>query len=537
MSIIIGICLGFAIMAMFSGITTTGGPSGPTSQELRARWVGFKNRPQHIVKAVELMFNHLRHMSSIDEWIEIVRESRHPDVLWDINYITPSPHMEKINNLIRKSEGILFQKEDPLATDGAVVLKDQYTALPKNMSILYTIMAYLKAEDGKLDESLAMWDYAYDNHLYNADITRKSTLLTHLTTAYLCSNNFDKSLECFKKHWALLRYSTEKIRYRCGIWDDLTCINIVYYFFARHVPRFSSFWAKHLGIGESSLRCGKKFFINEFTDLQFIVQMCSKPYYDYAKMSMPELPDYDPSMFTTTAKQKEIQAQDIPDELNMYEENYMKCIHSQQCLPAFEKESVVWDMWNSYHWDSSSDEHDMDKGSELLVKFFTNIDEVTDDEISGIVAPDSVLDLCCGTSGVIYDHFLHQRLTQVDISTYAYNYCKDQGRVIIKQPAEIYLDETEEQFDLCVCCLSLSYLTSLDAILLSISKKCKYFVASIVYGAQIFPFSVGGIDLNKTTQRKEWWEKQLSKYFDIVEMKDEDKNIFPNTFNVLCKSY
>ncbi len=540
MSVIIGILLGLAIMSIFSGVSTLG---GPTSQELRARWIGFHNRPQLIVKAVELMFNHLKHMSSIDEWIEIVRESRHPDVLWNINYITPSPHMEKVNDLIRRSELILFEEENPL------VLKSQYTASPRNMTILYTIMAYIKAEDGQIEESLAVWDYAYYNCLYNANTTRRTTLLTHLSTAYLCSNNFDKSLECFKKHWALLRSATEKMRYRCGIWDDMTCLNIVYYFFARHVPRFSAFWAKQLGIGEECLRPGKKFFISEFTDMQFIVQMCSKPYYDHAKLSMPELPDYDLSMFTTTEKQKEIHRQHIPDELNMYEENYMKCVHSQECLPAFEKESVVWDMWNSCHWDPPRQpaardeddeyqedqiewiigedvEYDMDKGSELLLKFIDSNNQTYD----------SALDLCCGTSRVMYDHFLHQKLTQVDISTYVYNYCKDQGRTIIKQPAEIFLDETEEHFDLCICCLSLSYLTSLDAILLSISKKCKYFAASIVHGAQIFPFSVGGIDLNKTTQRKEWWEKQVSKYFDIEKMEDEDEDNISNVFNVFCKS-
>jgi len=286
---VIGLLIYFCVMHL----ETAGKPSSGGTPVLRREFIWDKN-PCQILGAAQILLDHLNN-SSIHEWIYVIRQSRHPDFLWEINYIKPSNTLIDINSLIVQSEKILFEND----TD--IVLKPEFSADVGILNFFNIIRAYIKAENGHISKAMNIWDALYSSKIGQLSAIRQTNLLCHLHSAYLCAGNFEKSYSCYLKQLTLLKITKYKDQHQHGMWDNVFLMHILQCFFCKHIPKYNTFMSKQIDITERSLLIHKKTSFMKFISMQMIVQLCSKPFYDYARSIMPDLPSYDESSFTKSS--------------------------------------------------------------------------------------------------------------------------------------------------------------------------------------------------------------------------------------------
>lgn len=460
-----------------SAFTGSGGPSREFV------WI---HSPTQIVKGAKILFSSLSSSHVIDEWIYLIRQARHPDFLWKINYIIPTEELSEINKMISESELILF--EDPCD----IILKKPFTADPASMSLFNVVRAYTKAENGQISEALNLWDKLYEDGISTLSPMRQTNLLMHFYVSFLCSKQFEKAFSCYTRYLALTKLTTLKAQHSIGLLDNLSIMYCLHAFFLRHVPEFLSFMSSKLDVYERELMIHKKSSMLDVMPIQFFVQTCSKPFYDYAKTLMP-LPDYDIQDFkhsrTMSAKKSN----------SIYEEKY-----ADVCLSPYSTKTEIC----SRKWD-------------LILHLQQNNNESIDDSLTLLnflgdnnIQYNSVVDAGCGLSSAPLEHFKNKDLTRFDISTYAGAFWKNSDP-IIESSAEDFFDTQKQIFDICFCSNALSAFISPLQFLEKCSSKCKYLVASIPHSCcGLYPSTSSVLPMWENISSDDWIAK-ISKYFDI----------------------
>jgi len=463
--------------------------------------------PDQILEAAKILLKHLD--SSVNEWIDVCRQSRHPGFLWEIDYIKPSKALLEMNRLIIESEKILFEH------DNDINLKPNFSTEESNLVLFNTARAYIKA-DNDIRKSMEIWNNLYNNPIDGLVSVRKSNLLCHLHTAFLCTGDFEKSYSCYLKHMTLLKITTYQEQHDYGLWDNMSIMHTLQSFFCKYVPEYLSFLAKKIKVTERILLSHKKNTILKLMPIQMIVQSCSKPFYDHAKSIMPELPSYDELSFikSTPRTQKTT--------YTLYEKKYMELLNDKHASQT-EIKSMAWSIWHEANNkpiqkdEQKQIEEDEKLKHEPIFDFLRN---------SVKIEYHSVIDIGCGISDHMYNFFDDKDLTGVDISPYVIDYWKEKGRSVINSSAETFFQECDRKFDLCFSGFSLSSISSIDMFLIECSKKCKHLCANISLKTGVFPGPNGIMQMSNVIMNEEEWIIQISKYFEVISIGQGSSSVF-----------
>lgn len=470
---------------------------------VRNEFVWDKN-PDQLISATKILLDNLNKYKMIHEWVFAIRQSRHPGFLWEIDYIKPSNSLIKINKMIMQSENILFDSND------SIMLKPQFSADPEILNFFNIIRAYIKAENGNIDKSIEMWISIYNSQIGYLSKTRQSNILCHMHSVFLCAGNFEKSFSCFMKHLTLLKISTHKEQQACGMWDNISLMNIIQYFFSKHVPQYRTFLSQKVNCTERSLLVHKKTALLKFTNIQLIVQTCSKPFFDHAKTLFADIPEYDESSFIKSTPTKQQRAN------TFYEMKYKQALSDSEYASKEEIKAIEWSMWHE-----STEEYDKKHKSNKLIKTNNFIEFLKNTDVNY----HSVIDIGCGTCDDIYTFFENKNLTGVDISPFVVDYWAEKGRPIIKDSAEAFFENNDKNFDMCIAAYVLPALYPIDKFLYLCSKKCKNLCAAVLFGMWLRPTPVDITQLALTVKSKDEWIEQISEYFDIKLLEDNSTSI------------
>lgn len=466
--------------------SVTKSASGGSSREFI--WM---NNPKQIGLAAETIFDSLKNATIIDEWVYLIRQARHPDFIWDIDYIQPTDELQKINLLIDQSEDVLFESKNSLK------LKSNYTVDLNALAIFNIIRAYRKAEKLEYTDSLQIWNELYESDYFRLTPIRQSNLLMHMHIAFMCFKDFEKAFACYSKHLLFTKILPFKQQHTYGVLDNSSIMYFIQCFFARHVPEFLSFITNKLDALEREMLIHKKVEVLEFLPIQFYVQILSKTFYDLAKSTMP-LPNYDLSTFI---KNKHSPVERVE---TILEKQYIECLNSPYSSKS-EINARKWDLLLSNQSESKSDQ------SKDLIDFLDDYG----------LHYDEVIDVGCGLSNIPKIYFENKNLVRVDASNFASNYwaAKDP---IIEMSGEEYLKNSQE-FDLCFCSNVLPAMPSPVEFLQQCHSKCKYLAASLAYASiGIVPSGSLTIEMWANNLSCDEWVKIIGKYFDIKHVNSID---------------
>ncbi len=483
---------------------SSGSSSGGTP--VRNEFIWNKN-PDQIVNAAQMLLDNLDKYRMIHEWIFVTRQSRHPGFLWEIDYIKPTKSLIAINKMVTHSENILFDSKN------SIILKPEFSADIGILNLFNIIRAYIKAENNSIEDSMEIWNAIYKSQIGYLSITRQSNILCHMHSAFLCTGNFEKSFSCFMKHLALLKTTTHKNQHACGLWDNISIMHIMQCFFSKYVPQYRTFLSQNIGSTERSFLTHKKTALLKFMSIQLIVQICSKPFYDHAKINFPNLPNYDESSFITSSPTKQQEAS------TFYEMKYkqMLCDDSEY-VAKDELKAIEWSIWHEKEIQFKK-EMQYKKGIQESPENERNvfIDFLTDINIDC----HSIVDIGCGISDKIYNHFSDKNIIGVDISPFVVDYWAEKGRQIIKTPADIFFEQCDKKFDICTMLYVLPAIQPIDKFLRLCSQNCKNLCTIITLGMWLRPNPIGISKLALTIQDEDEWVKQISKYFEIMRLEDD----------------
>jgi len=456
-------------------------------------FIWFKSN--QIVKAAMILTKEVEKTNNIEELSYLIRSARHPDFLWEINYITPSENLNIINDLVISIEPNLFKSVL------SIELKERYSCSPSALMMLNIVRAYIKAEKGQITDSMTLWNQLYEIDYSVFPVIRQCNLLMHLYIVFLCTKDFEKAHSCYIKLFSLLKVINLKTLHETGIIDNISIIYTIQSFFAKHVPEFLSFLSDKLHVPTRNLLSHKKVTTLVFTPMQFIVQICTKPFYDHAKSKMP-LPDYDIDSF----HKKDYHP--VSDSISEWEEKYSETINSEYST-TLEKSARKWDLYFDRIIKSKIEIEQTDD-SKSLVEMFP--------ECSYLVEPfSSVLDIGCGLSSSPLRCFSDKKITRIDISRYVYNYWLEKENPIIEISAESFFENNKCVYDLCFCSHVLPAIVSQDFVLEKCSQTCKYIIISLKSSvSDLIPLSQH-IDqkwINNVSDDE--WIIRISKYFDII---------------------
>ncbi len=429
--------------------------------------------PRLILKSVELMRPFLDNMHQIDEWVRLIRQSRHPQLLWESDYIYPTPTLQKINHNIRETDSLFFNSpSDAFLREGRKCDKN-------SLALFNVVRAYLWADDGNLDDSKAIWDHMFKNSMSDLSLLRRTNLLAHLFAVFMCCKRFEDAMKCLRKQWALLKLHSESDRYNAGIWDNLITSQLLMFFFVKNVPEYLGF-LKTIDITDEIL-LHRKNTLFPFLTPDLIMRLCSKSFYDYARTLMPTLPDFPDTLIRPNSQ------------------------HFLGKEPKLFEVKGMDEKWTAWHKEIGEKDH-----SEEVIIWLDKFE----------IKYESVIDLGCGTSKSAHNKF-QPNVVGVDCSSYIVNHWEKLGRKIVHCNAEQYF-ENAEKVDLCFCSDALQYFKNADKVLAECSQKCRYLCCLISCDEiGFFPVEQGIIKTVETCQDKSWWLDQIEKNFNIIKAQEQ----------------
>ncbi len=469
--------------------TSSSGSEGEDTSIWNFLW---NQNPSEILYSARVVFPHLHRIKNADHWFRIVRIARHPGTMWEIDFVRPSPQLKQLNEMIRQSEKIFCPDKD------RAQVRQNIEANPDLEIIFHTMRAYLRADEGDFVSAMRIWMDIHDNWLSKVYFLRKSATLAQLYKIFLCTNQVDLAISCFDKHWALLASTKRSDRFIGGLWDNHTAITLLHWAFNAFVPEIKEAHIRNLGITEQQLEGHKRKGLMPFfsEDIQWLVHICGKEYYDHARTLMPSLPGYDESTFRCNELSEEVRTK------TTYQKTYLQAIDNLENIEPIQLQQAAFDVF--------FDERNYYDGSTMLQPFLDTCE----------ISYESVIDLGCGTSLSSFEVFKSKQLTSIDISQVAVDYWKDKKREVIHSSAEDFL-KTSDNFDLCYCGDMLDCNKDSENLIKLCAKKCQYLCVVVDLDDEvIYTSDRVALDLSRYPRTKNQWIEIISQYFTILQQED-----------------
>lgn len=456
----------------------------------------------------------LSNMGDVTDWLDLCRTSRQPQLLWYVDYIEPKPLMREVNELIRQSEIILYGNTTNLK------MLPGFSADISQEIAFHTIRMHLRIEEGEFNSALLMLNQLMDEWYDRISQIRQSNLLVHACLIYLCMKEFNKSHQCFEKHWILTKYMSPSERVELGIWDNEVLLQLAYWFFCKHDKDFCDFYAVQQKLSSpASMWRHKKIPILNFLDYDhsWIVAFCSLSMYNHARTLMPGLPPYEKKSTTPV--------------------NRLYYIEQEHTVEERSKAMAGWEKYyfEKYNHENRSDHvADLDISDSYLysyLHFHTDYDADAVQKLKLIKFIDahknwnefvSVAEVGCGTS--LITDFLppNSNYVGVDIAEHICNIHQEKAKNVVHLSANKFFANTQNYYDLCFASDLLSHLSPyrLTLFLESCCRKCKYLVA----GIDLLPDDRENIlvrssspymSLHLSLMNVEKWKEKIGQYFEI----------------------
>ena len=474
---------------------------------------------ENIVDLMHKEFENIQSPSEVSGWMDLARTSRQPFVLWEIDYIKPCELLAKANEFIRKSEIILYGDKKN------VQLKDGYSADIYQEIAFHTIRLHLRSEEGDIQASLDILNVLLDEWYDKLSLIRQSNLLFHACYIFLCCGMFKQSLECFDKHWILLKYTDYIDRTKFGIWDNHIILQVMYWFFMTHCEDFRDFYSVQLNVSNPELLRHKKIPFMNFlgNDHSWLVGAISLTFYNHARTLFSSLPIWEQkrttptnysSLWTTTMKN--------PDKFSCEEDRYAYLYNQQFPLHGHGDEDKKDNyLYSYYHFQTN-----YQKQVEIFQRLISYLNDVV-----GWDSYKKCLHMGCGLA--MPQKEKSKKFTFVDISEYICKKARLKGSNVTAQCLSKFMKETDSDFDVCIVSDVLPNVSKprLDIFIDNCAKKCKFLAASIDLNEDIRDDILdktnpqNSINMHKTMMDCESWIKYLSNYFNI-KYKQEDNWLY-----------
>lgn len=473
---------------------------------------------QDLIEVVRKQFKLLKTSppGDVTDWMDLIRTCRQPYMLWEIDYIKPRPELLEVNDFIRQSEEILYGSKSKLS------LINGYQAEISQQSAFNCIRTHLRAEEGDCELGQSMISEMLEQHYDDLPIIRQSNLLFHACLISLCCNSFQKSFECIEKHWALLKYLPPDDRVQLGIWDNHVILQMIYWSFCKYVNEFKDFYSIKTNTNSNDIWNHKKIALLHFLeyDNAWMASFCGLSFYNHARKQFPSLPQYEQKRSTPTNIDSLIyRDDDMFSKTNLVgEEKYYYIQYNHEISMtsrAFNIDKAEDCLYSYYHYQNDYMQDIADKRN--LYQFVSeNISENKEDKRFG-----SVLEPGCGINSL--GNLLSWDYIGIDISEKVCNILREKQINHIHSSITVFLEKTEQYFDLCFACKILSHLAPhrLNMFLKLCAEKCKYLAALIStvddYRSDILsPKQVTKtVNLHKTVRPPEIWINLLNPYFNI----------------------
>lgn len=249
-----------------------------------------------IIDSLDEVLENLRIASKTDfnknidvtEILDLCRSARHPSISWQTDFVEPRPEMDEVKELIKSIDNSIFVLPD------SIKLKSNISADIYQLSAFNNIRAHMRSEDGRINQSLKIYENFYNTFYDDLDLSRKANLNYSYAMALLSDGKYE---ECWKKYeelWYLLKYCDPDQRFKSGILDSWSLLNHVFWFFVKHIEEFRYFLSSKLKIHNKDLWNHKKISYLHILhdDHTWVVSLMGKGFYDHACSKMTNLPKY-----------------------------------------------------------------------------------------------------------------------------------------------------------------------------------------------------------------------------------------------------
>ena len=394
----------------------------------------------------------------------------------------------------------------------------------------HTIRVHLRSEEKDFETAVSMMEELVDLWYDKISPIRQSNLLMHACFIFMCCNRFERSYECFQKHWALLKYMPEENRVRDGIHDNQAIMQIAYWFFLKHVPDFRDFYAVKSNIEHSSeLWNHKKIAMLNFLehDNAWIASFCGLPFYNHARTIFPSLPIYEKKRSTPQNEikvfEKDVFTHNV--ELTGWEQYYYELYVKETKPGTIPDADRLSDILFSYYHFQNNYRRDCDykaRLSQYVDDIFLKVDTLP---------KEGIVEIGCGAE----PYGSRSQHTLIDISEFVCNLLKDKGQECIHSCGAKYLKTTENKFGICLACNVLQYInrSRLNLFLRSCSEKCSYLVACIDLEFDLTTDIFSKLQVQskpksfiQSKMSADLWINTIAKYFKTIHHKLEDKVLF-----------
>ena len=471
-----------------------------------------------LVVLAETSFKDLETKGDVTAWMDLMRTCRQPQIMWKIDYIEPGKHLSKINDLLRRSEDILYKSRD------SIDLKEGYTADINQQAAFNTIRIHLHSEDGHISVALKLLEDVLMKQYDGLSLIRQSNLLFHGTLIFLCCNNLELSFHCFEKHWALLKYARPDDRVKLGLWDNQSLLEIAHWFFIKHSEDFRDFYSVRTKTSINDIWNHKKIAMLYFLeyDNSWIVSFCGRPFYEHARSLNPQLPAYEKKRSTPHNVDKvwaDSEDYVYEDNVAVGMERYFFEQFNQQM--SMDQNFIDLDKTNDYlysYYHYQTDYVEDINGKIRLIEFLKS--HISLDKFTTILEGGTGVDSLPGLRGKDY--------LGINISSKVCSILDDKSIPHKQGCCSLFLQETDQTFDLCFVYDLLNHLTSnrLRIFLENCSKKCQYLAATVdTYDdmrSEIVSkkLSIKSVNLHPTIMTIEEWTEYLVPYFNCTLQQD-----------------
>ena len=144
-----------------------------------------------------------------------------------------------------------------------------------------------RIENGDFISAESILQILYDN--LDEIPERQTNTLFYCFVHYLCTNQWDKSVQVIKRMWSIIKLMNDANRYNWGAWDDWFAVHVVIWFFSKHINNYVLFIGSNMNMHIGSIIGGRKYLLVPKTK-ESIIDLISLAYYNKAKELNPELP-------------------------------------------------------------------------------------------------------------------------------------------------------------------------------------------------------------------------------------------------------
>lgn len=501
------------------------------------------NSVDAVSSALREELDKLKTPGDVTSWMDLVRVARHPQTLWSIDYICGVSALAEANQLIKESEILLY------GDDESLTLKDGYSADIYQEITFHTVRAHLRAEEGKISTCIKMFEQMLEKYYDDLSVIRKSNLLMHAILCFLCCKKWDESFQLLQRHWNLLKYSTPQDRDALGIWDNEVILRSIYWFFIGNCMDFRNFYSSKMELPSSQVLWKHKkigfLHLLEY-DNSWVVSFCSLALYNHARTLMP-LPEYAikhttpiNDIYTTPGNVHLAQpGKEEQKYLNRFQALLCKDYEHANFQDSIHLAEVKDALFSYAHFGRNKT-----KERNIVTTLSMFINDKTGHNV--LEKSKSIIDAGCGT--MLYDLGIRDfsgEYAGVDVSEAVIKILTKSAastKSAAYKHAEIntYLDKTQEFFELCWCCGTLTEMTEseIERFLHLAAQKTKILATAVELNDDWLEIEGIGdwiqaaaekkgieipsklINLHRTVWSASRWEKQVGKYFDIQTLTD-----------------